>query len=249
MKRISHEYRLQILSGAQCAGFLREGRQDAVHEVALMPLIGRRRFLVALAGVAAIAAGIRAATWRPATTLITSACQGDTQMTDRILVAYATRTGSTAEVADRIARHLCEAGLAAEARPVGEVTGLDGYSGAVLGSAVRYGSWLPEMTDFVSENRGALSAMPVAYFTMHMLALGDDPAAAAERAKYTAKARDLVTPADEVFFEGMIEPARLSLFDRLAVRLVKSPVGDRRDWDRIAAWADELAPQLASAPA
>lgn len=211
-----------------------------------MPLIGRRRFLVTLAGVAAIAAGIRAATWRPATTLITSACQGVTQMTDSILVAYATRTGSTAEVAERIARHLCEAGLAAEARPVGEVTGLDGYSGAVLGSA---GSWLPEMTDFVPENRGALSAMPVAYFTMHMLALGDDPAAAAERAKYTAKARDLVTLADEVFFQGMIDPARLSFFDRLAVRLVKSLVGDRRDCDRIAAWADELAPQLASAPA
>ncbi len=213
-----------------------------------MPLIGRRRFLVALAGVAAIAAGIRAATWRPAPVLITSACQGATQMTDRILVAYATRTGSTAEVADMIARHFCVVGLSAEARAVTEVTSLEGYSGAVLGSAVRYASWLPEMTDFISQNRGALSAMPVAYFTMHMLALGDDPSVAAERAKYTANARDLITPADEAFFEGMIDPARLSFFDRLAVRLVKSPVGDRRDWDRIAAWADELAPQLASMP-
>lgn len=214
-----------------------------------MPLIGCRRFLVALAGVTAIAAGIRTATWRPAPVLITSACQEDTQMTDRILVAYATRTGSTAEVADRIARRLCEAGLSAKARPVTEVTRLWGYSGAVLGSAVRYGSWLPEMTDFVSANRDGLSAMPVAYFTMHMLALGDDPAASAERAKYTAKARDLVTPAREAFFEGMIDPARLSFLDRLAVHLVKSPVGDRRDWARIGAWADELAPRLASAPA
>lgn len=169
-------------------------------------------------------------------------------MTDRILVTYATRTGSTAEVADAIAGRLCEAGLSAEARPVTEVTSLDGYSGAVLGSAVRFASWLPEMTDFVSSNREALSAMPVAYFTMHMLALGDDPAAVAERAKYTAKARDLIMPTDEVFFEGMIDPARLSFFDRLAVRLVKSPVGDRRDWDRIAAWTDRLAPQLTSVP-
>jgi 2-hydroxy-6-oxonona-2,4-dienedioate hydrolase len=38
--------------------------------------------------------------------------------------------------------------------------------------------------------------MPVAFFTMHMLALGDDPAAVAERAKYTAKARELVNPTD-----------------------------------------------------
>jgi menaquinone-dependent protoporphyrinogen oxidase len=207
-------------------------------------LIGRRRLLAVLAGLAVTAAGLGAATWRPAPDLITSACQGDDPMTRKILVAYATRTGSTAEVADRIARHLCKAGLSAEARPVGEVTSLEGYSGAVLGSAVRYAAWLPEMTDFLSAERAALSAMPVAFFTMHMLALGDDPAAVAERAKYTARARELVTPIDEVFLEGMIDPARLSFFDRMAVRLVKSPVGDRRDWGRIAAWADALAARL-----
>ncbi len=213
-----------------------------------MPLIGRRRLLVALAGVAAIAMGIRAATWRPAPQLITAACQGDDPMANKIIVAYATRTGSTAEAADRIARRLCAAGMSAQARPVAEVTSLDGYSAAILGSAVRYSAWLPEMTVFMSTHRDALSAMPVAFFTMHMLALGDDPAAVAERAKYTAKARDLVTPTDEAFFEGMIDPARLSFLDRLAVRLVKSPVGDRRDWDRIAGWVDSLAPRLASAP-
>lgn len=91
-------------------------------------------------------------------------------MTDKILIAYATRTGSTAEVADAIARRLCAADLSAEARPVGEVTSLDGYSAAILGSAVRYGSWLSEMTDFVSVHHDALSEMPVAFFTMHMLA-------------------------------------------------------------------------------
>jgi menaquinone-dependent protoporphyrinogen oxidase len=207
-------------------------------------MINRRKLLAVLAGLAAAAAGIGAATWRPAPELITSACQGDDPMTRKILVAYATRTGSTPEVAKTIGRHLCEAGLSAEARPVGEVTSLEGYSGAVLGSAVRYGAWLPEITDFLSVHRDTLSAMPVAFFTMHMLALGDDPAAMAERAKYTAKPHELVTPIDEVFFEGMIDPARLSFFDRMAVRLVKSPVGDRRDWGRIAAWADALAPRL-----
>jgi menaquinone-dependent protoporphyrinogen oxidase len=207
-------------------------------------MISRRKLLAVLAGLAAMAAGIGAATWRPAPELITSACQGDDPMTRKVLVAYATRTGSTPEVAKTIARHLCEAGLSAEARPVGEVTSLEGYSGAVLGSAVRYGAWLPEITDFLSVHRDTLSAMPVAFFTMHMLALGDDPAAMAERAKYTAKPHELVTPIDEVFFEGMIDPARLSFFDRMAVRLVKSPVGDRRDWGRIAGWADALAPRL-----
>lgn len=83
---------------------------------------------------------------------------------------------------------------------------------------------------------------------VHMLALGDDPVTVAERAKYTATARDLITSADEVFFEGMIDPARLSLLDRLAVRMVRSPVGDRHDWGRIAAWARGIAPRLAVVP-
>ncbi len=165
-------------------------------------------------------------------------------MSTKILVAYATRTGSTAEVADAIARRLCEAGLSAEVRPVAEVAILEGYSGAVLGSAVRYSTWLLEMTDFIAANRGALAAMPVAFFTMHILALGDDPAAVAERLKYTAQARQAVTPVDEAFFAGKIDPTRLSLFDRLAVRLVKSPVGDRRDWIRIGEWAAALAAKL-----
>lgn len=167
-------------------------------------------------------------------------------MTRMILVAYATRTGSTAEVAEVIARRLCDAGLEADVRPVGEVVSVDGYDGAVLGSAIRFAGWLPEMTGFLEANRQRLSEVPVAFFTMHMLALGDDPAAAAERAKYTEKARAIVTPIEEAFFEGMIDPSRLSFLDRLAVRLVKSPVGDRRDWPRIEGWADRLAPRLAA---
>lgn len=210
-----------------------------------MRMTGRRWFLGGLAGIAAVGAGIVVATRRPAPTLLTSACRRETTMSPKILVAYATRTGSTAEVAEAIARHLCEAGLSAEVRPVADVASVEGYSGAVLGSAIRYSSWLAEMTDFLSVNRDALAAMPVAFFSMHMLALGDNAAARAERAKYTAPARQLVTPVDEAFFAGKIDPARLSLLDRLAVRLVKSPVGDRRDWTRIGGWAAALAPKLA----
>lgn len=212
-----------------------------------MRLMGRRWFLFAPAGVAVLVLGIRGATRRPAPTLITAAYQGDPRMTDRILVTYATRTGSTAEVSNAIARYFREADLSADARPVNEVRSIECYSGAALGSAVRYASWLPEMTDFLSANRDALSVMPVAFFTMHMLALGDNPAAVAERAKYTAKAHDLIMPTDEVFLEGLIRSARLSFFDRLAVRLVKSPVDNRRDWERFAAWTDRLAPLLSSA--
>lgn len=70
----------------------------------------------------------------------------------------------------------------------------------------------PRMTDFLSANRNAPFAMPVAYFTVHMLTLDNESAAAAERAKYTAKARDPVTPADDAFVARMIDAARLIVY-------------------------------------
>lgn len=56
--------------------------------------------------------------------------------------------------------------------------------------------------------------------------------------------RDLVTPRDEAFFAGKVDPATLSCFERWAVKMVKSPVGDKRDWRSIRAWADGLGARL-----
>lgn len=206
----------------------------------------QRRRVLWVGGVAAATGfGAWLATRRPSPDLIASDCTGDPSMERKILVAYATRTGSTAEVAEAIGRRLCDAGLAADVLPIADVRDIEAYAGVVLGSAVRYAAWLPEMHDFLTAHPARLSDRPVAFFTMHMLALGDAPEAVAERAKYTSKAKELIQPVDEVFFEGKIDTARLSFFDRLAVRLVKSPVGDRRDWGRINAWADDLVPLLA----
>jgi menaquinone-dependent protoporphyrinogen oxidase len=104
---------------------------------AVMPLKIHRWVLIALTGAAAIGAGLWAATWRPAPQLLASTCKGDTQMQKKILVAYATRTGSTAEVAEAIAKRFCDAGFSAEMRHVTDLDGLDGYSAAVFGSAIR----------------------------------------------------------------------------------------------------------------
>lgn len=97
-------------------------------------------------------------------------------MTKKALVVYATRAGSTGEVAQVISERLCAMGFDAEVQPVESVSSLSGFQAVVLGSAVRYGAWLPEMTKFIESQRGALAQLPVAIFTLHMQALGDDRA-------------------------------------------------------------------------
>jgi menaquinone-dependent protoporphyrinogen oxidase len=165
-------------------------------------------------------------------------------MAGRVLVAYATRAGSTAEVAGRVAERLCAQGLLAEAKPVAEVPDLLGFEAVVLGSGTYYGAWLGPITAFVQAQTDGLRRMPVALFTMHMQNQGDAPKAKTAREGYTAPVRALVTPVEDAFFAGQVEPARLSFLERLAVRFVGSPVGDFRDWPRIEAWADALPSKL-----
>ena len=65
-------------------------------------------------------------------------------MADSILMAYATRYGSTQEVADRIAATLRESGLTVDVQPVKQVQTLDGYRAVVVGAPLYMSDWLKE---------------------------------------------------------------------------------------------------------
>ena len=70
-------------------------------------------------------------------------------MSRRTLVAYASRAGSTAEVAEAIGRTLAEDGAQVDVRLVKEVADLSPYRAVVAGSAIQGGKWLPEAMQFV----------------------------------------------------------------------------------------------------
>ncbi len=167
-------------------------------------------------------------------------------MSKKVLVTYATRAGSTAEVASSIAETLTQRGFQADVIPVKSNPSLAGYQAVVLGSAIRIGSWLPEMVDFIKKNQATLNALPTALFTVHMLNTGADETSQAARKAYTAPVHALLSPAaaDEAFFYGNMDYARLSFFDRMIAKAVEkqthSPTGDHRDWDQIRAWAGEI---------
>lgn len=165
-------------------------------------------------------------------------------MKTKVLVTYATRAGSTGEVAQAISERLGALGFDAEVRPVAAVNSLNGFRAVVLGSPIRYSTWLPEMLQFIESHSAVLAALPVVIFTTHMQALDDSDADRKTRATYSQAVRALVTPRDEVFFAGKVDPATLSFFERLMVKMVKSPVGDKRDWSRIRSWADGVGARL-----
>lgn len=157
-------------------------------------------------------------------------------MDSRILVAYDTRSGSTVEVAKAIAEVLAARGILVDVKPVKEKPKVDSYQAVLVGSAIRFGAWLPEAVEFVKTNQAALNQVPVAVFTTHILNLGEDGQSRTNRLAYLAAVRPLLKPVAEVFFAGRLDPEKLSLVERLISRMVKAPEGDLRDWEKIRGW-------------
>lgn len=171
-------------------------------------------------------------------------------MSRKALVAYATRLGSTIEVAETVGAVLCQADVYVDVRLAQDVTGLDEYVAVVLGSAVRDGKWLPEAVHFLRHHHKALAIRPLALFVVSMTMVEDSPESRKTVLGYLQPALDELPdlkPVDIGLFAGEINAARLGFFARRAVQKLGAPPGDFRDWDTIRNWAARISPLLLSA--
>ena len=78
-------------------------------------------------------------------------CEKEKTMGKKVLIAYASKAGSTGEVAQAIGQVLCDAGMAVDVRRVQDVKDLSPYSAVVIGSAARMGRLLGEATQLLEE--------------------------------------------------------------------------------------------------
>jgi menaquinone-dependent protoporphyrinogen oxidase len=169
----------------------------------------------------------------------------ETRMSASILVGYATRYGSTREVAEAIAAALAGGGLAVDCRSLKEVQTLDGYGGVVLGAPLYMFRWHKDAKGFLSRHRQALIGRPVAVFALGPF--NDVPKewqdVRANLDKELAKFPWLAPVAIQVF-GGKFDPAKLDFPYSLVPGLKKIPATDIRDWTAIRAWANSLAAKL-----
>lgn len=169
---------------------------------------------------------------------------------EKILVAYASRAGATAGVAEAIGATLAEAGAAVEVLPMQSVSDLSVYRAVVAGSAIQGGQWLPEAMQFVQAQRSVLSGKPFAAFLVCMtLAMKNGEQYRAHVSTWLDPVRALVRPVSTGLFAGALDLRKVpSLSDRLKFRLSVAmgvwQEGDHRDWDAIHAWAAQLSPRL-----
>jgi menaquinone-dependent protoporphyrinogen oxidase len=162
-----------------------------------------------------------------------------------VFVGYATRYGSTQEVAEAIAETLREGGLTVDIRPLREVHTLEGYGAVVVGAPLFMFHWHKEALGFLSRFRKALLERPVAVFALGPVHDPHDETewkdSRAQLDKELAKF-PWFTPIALEIFGGKYDPAKLRF--PLSMFAGQEPASDIRDWKAIRAWAESLPPRL-----
>jgi len=173
----------------------------------------------------------------------------------RVLVAYATRHGATAGIAERVAAALTAAGLSAEARPVENVKNVGSYDAVILGGAAYMFHWLKPAVAFCRRHHAELAARPVWLFSSGPLGTdrvdkGGKNVLETTRPKEFDELAKLLHPRGEQVFFGAYDPDAppVGLGERFVQHMPAArdalPVGDFRDWPAIDAWAAQIAAEL-----
>ncbi|HSK76191.1 MAG TPA: flavodoxin domain-containing protein [Thermoanaerobaculia bacterium] len=163
----------------------------------------------------------------------------------KVLVAYASKRGSTAEIAAAIADKLRETGLEVECREAGDVDDVPSYDAVVLGSAVYMKRWRGDAKHFLRKHSKQLAERPLWVFSSGPVGDPDQPQKPEwmEPPKIVKKVEELGAR-EHVVFGGRLPAEPHGPLEKAMVTGVPAEFRDRRDWDRIGSWAEAIATKL-----
>jgi menaquinone-dependent protoporphyrinogen oxidase len=198
----------------------------------------------------------------------------ETAERSRILVVFATRHGSTPEVAEAVAEELRTGGAEVDVRPASLDGGLGRYRTVLVVAPMIFG-WHKDALRFVERHRAELATLTTVYLVTaaSLTETGEDsvdgipifkdpwlvkrPKDAARlsfRERYARPSEYLkkpfgkapeVRPASVAFFAGSLDLTKMNLFEKaFVVVVIGATPGDSRNWDAIRDWARNLLPLL-----
>lgn len=160
----------------------------------------------------------------------------------RVLIGYASRFGSTRDIAVRIADRVRMSGSDVDVRPVEEISNVDPYDAVVFGSGVYDGSWTAEATAFVRGHSATLARKPVWLFSVG--SFGDQHPIVGglmkREPREISELEQVVHPRDYRVFAGVIDLEHWPAWGRLRFKALGGHAGDNRQWPDIDAWATQI---------
>ncbi len=192
-------------------------------------------------------------------------------MSKRILVAYATHAGSTADVGRAVGEEIAKCDMHVDVLPLDQVRAIDAYDGIVLGGPMIMG-WHRGALGFLKKHRNAFRKIPLAVFVTAMsltqtdetsvdgvplcvdenlpkppvtegkLNLRERYARVSHYAQPILRATRPIQPVSIAFFGGRLDYGRLKWWAVLfAMVIIQARAGDRRNWRAIRAWGADMA--------
>lgn len=166
-------------------------------------------------------------------------------MSKKVLVGYATRYGSTKEVAETIADSVRAAGFEVDVSQVQDIKSLTDYKAVILGAPLFMFHWHKDILRFLTKHQRLLLDLQVAIF-----ALGPthDPYDEQEwRDSWSQLNKELenyswLKPVEIEMFGGKYDPTKLKFPLKMMAGSV--PASDIRDEEAIQVWAKKLTVKL-----
>jgi menaquinone-dependent protoporphyrinogen oxidase len=153
-----------------------------------------------------------------------------------VLVAYATKHGSTAGIAEAIGQELNGLGFQVDVLPAREVRNLSPYGAVILGSAIYMGRWRGEAVRFGRRHASELDRRPVWLF-------GSGPRDRSAEETEIPPVEAAAELASAIHARGHVTFGGNWPYDAKHDRY-----GDFRNFDRIRAWARGVGQELQKDP-
>ena len=174
-------------------------------------------------------------------------------MAKKILVAYDTMFGSTAEIAEFLGKELGKGGDAVDVCRASEVADVSGYQAVVIGCPLRGGKWIEGALGFLSQHQDALGQRLVALFAVCLSGQRAEGCEAVLSQNIPPLLAEFpaLKPVSVGVFAGVIDfdkyPGQIK---EVMQRIMGEQGGptegrhDYRDWDAIRTWAQEVGGKL-----
>ncbi len=167
-------------------------------------------------------------------------------MSDKVLVAYGSKHGMTAEIAERIGKVIRERGFDVDVASADKAKDPAGYRAVILGSGVYAGMWRRPAARFLKAHAAELARRPVWLFSSGPTGDGDLNTLLQgwKFPKGLQPLADLIKPRGVIVLRGAFDERKANFLERWIIKKVKAPFGDFRDWPAIEAWARDIAETL-----
>lgn len=175
-----------------------------------------------------------------------------------ILIAYATWSGATREIAERIRDILKSKGFEISIKAAKEIKDINGYQSVLLGTSIHASQTVGAFRKFLARFNKQLITIPTAYFTVCANMMEDSEENRYETLGWLRKVTDKypdVNPISTGLFGGAVVTEgkdfdKLNFFIKKVIGSMKTKMeedygkSDFRDWEKIEAWTLSLAEKL-----